>query len=109
MLDIASAALDDVRQQTLPVVASRARRRLLETGVEQAEERAEAFLDAAVRCRGHQQQVPASITREGLQQLMTLVLATLALAARACRAMRLIDDHEIGRRAQEGARGAALP
>ena len=32
---------------------------------------------------------------------MTLVLATLALAARARRAVRLVDDHEIGRRAQE--------
>jgi hypothetical protein len=45
----------------------------------------------------HQEQVPLSIGRQGVDQLVALVLTALAIASWPRCTVRLVDDHQIRR------------
>ena len=66
-----------MRQKALALGRDRVGR-LLEGRVEQAEQRAEAVLDAAVGRRGHQEQVPRSIGRQGAEEISAEDIAAKA-------------------------------
>ena len=98
-LDILATTLDEMGLEAAPqllVVGDSAERR-----VEQPEQRAEALLDAAVRRGGDQDQVPGAVGGELGQQLVSLLLRTAVRARRPGGAVRLVDDDQIGRVAQE--------
>ena len=82
-LDIAAAALDEVRDEGLAVEGLIGV--TIEAGVEQAEQRAKALLDPAVRRRGDQKNLAAGIAGEVAEQLETLVLDTRSCATRTLR------------------------
>ena len=97
--DIGAAALDEVAGEpapnAFPFDTIEVLRQIGEIFPEQVQERAERRFVAAVRSRGHQQDVPVRIGGHTTQQLMTL-LATPAHAARERAAVRLVHDHELG-------------
>jgi hypothetical protein len=95
-LHILSTALNDVRDEALPVVLAPCRD--LQRRVEETEERTEALLDAAVRGSGNQDQVPARVVGHELaQEFVAELLAPPTLPGRPRRAVRLVDHHEVGR------------
>src|SRR3954452_17216715 len=100
-LDILPATLDDVGHEPSPLGGTLSRS--LERRVEQAQERAEALLDAAMRRGGDQDQVPPRIAGHELaQELVPQLLAAAALTTRLGGAVRLVDDDEVRRVGEEG-------
>ena len=95
LLHIPASPLNDVRQQALPFCVR------LECGVEQAEQRPEALLDAAVWGRCHQDDMSRRIRRKRLKQLISLMLNSRS-AAGASGDMGLVNNDQVGRVAEKG-------
>ena len=95
LLHIPAAPLDDVRQQVLPFGLG------LERRVEQPQQRPETLLDPAVRGCGHQDEMTCRVFRKIAQEFVSLMFNSRR-AAGAGGNVRLVDDDQVGRIAQEG-------
>ncbi len=98
-LHVLAPALDHVRQQHL--FFERHPGTDLKVGIQEPEERAKAFLDAAVRGRGDQDDVAVRVLGDRAQQFVALVLDPAGAAGRPGRHVRLVHDDEVRGAAQE--------
>ncbi len=94
-LDVPAGALDEMPSQ-LDALRLRERGSLpgAELGREQRQQGAEGSFDAAVRRGRRQDQVPICHRRNGADQLMTLMLALVALGCRRG-TVRFVHDDQI--------------
>jgi len=90
LLDIPAPPLDEGGNERLAI--ERFGRITIEARIEQAQQRTKALLDAAVRRRGDEDDMPVRVLGEIPQQFVALVFGSRCGTARPRRSVRLVDN-----------------